>query len=244
MRKFINIIANFTLTTFLLACAHQPESARIVKSTTSYDWHDGSKGGTYGIGEGWSVEILPPTNETVTETVKFHNENLGLVTVPAQYEWIRDDSEDLSGEPVIVSTLVTLPAEYKTVIDTYIVEKAKTEYSLSEAVYNSKGVIVTPRQVKQRVIPAVKEQRERRVLKTPERTVERMIPVERRKGYRYVVKIPASTIENPAPSTEEKTETRRVMSQPWTFIIKNPDGKRAHSFDDFDDLTVFTDSLK
>ena len=244
MQIFMKLIANFTLALFFMACAHAPASENIGQAITSYDWHDSSKGGIYGIGEGWSIEVLPPKYETVTETYTLIHENLGLVTVPAQYEWIKDDSEDLSGEPIIVSTLVTLPAEYKMVIDTYIVENEKTEYSMSDAVYNSEGVILTPRHVKQQVIPVVTGLRERQVLKTPERTVERMIPVERRKGYRYVVKIPASTIENPAPSTEEKTETRRVMSQPWTFIIKNSDGKGVHSFDNFDDLTVFTDSLK
>lgn len=209
-----------------------------------YSWHDGSEGGVYGIGEGWSIDLLPAKYENITETLKVGDPiSPPLKTIPPEYEWIKEDSEDLNGEAVMTLTFVTLPAEYETVTETVIVEAAKTKYYLSDTIYNSEGRVVTPRRVKRWLIPAVTEERERRVVKTPERTVERIIPLDKRKGYRRVVKTPARTVEVKLPSIS-RTITSKVEAQPWRFIIKNPDGQIAHSFDDFEALTAFTDSLK
>jgi len=205
-------------------------------------WHDGTKGGIYGIGEGWSIEILRPEYEWVTETTVVH-ESRPLISVPAEYEWVEDESEDLSGDPVMISTLITLPAEYEAVTDTITVEREKTEYYLTKAIYNSDGTIKTAKIVKPRIIPAVTKEETRQVVIVPERTVERTVPLERRKGYRRVVKLPARTMEDTTPFPTQ-TKSRKIQIRPWRFVIKNPDKQTAYIFDDFGDFTVFMDSLK
>jgi len=183
LRIFIKLAQPTLFALALMGCAHSvepkaPNQTKIVitQKFESALWHDGTIGGIYGIGEGWSIEILRP-----------------------EYEWVEDESEDLSGDPVMISTLITLPAEYEAVTDTITVEREKTEYYLTKAIYNSDGTIKTAKIVKPRIIPAVTKEETRQVVIVPERTVERTVPLERRKGYRRVVKLPDRTMEDTTP---------------------------------------------
>ena len=243
MHLIRNVIAGIIATALILACSHVPAPKEAAPPKASYDWHDGSKGGLYGIGERWSVELFPGEYEIVTETVISSHRNSELISIPAVYEWVEDEGEDLTGEPIIVPILVTLPAEYEIVTETLVIEPAKTEYFLSSAEYDSKGGILKPRRVGQRLIPAVTEHRERRVVKTPERTVEHMLPRERRRGYRRVIKTPAMTIESDSVASPVSITRRRVI-QPRAFVIINPEGEVSHSFGTFREFTAFADSLK
>jgi hypothetical protein len=208
-------------------------------------WHDGSKGGTYGIGEGWSIELLPADYVTVLGeiTVSPPAGGIELISIPAEYEWIKDHNEDLTGEPIMTHQLVTIPAEYETMTETVVVKPENTDYYLTDATYNTDGSINTPKIVKARHRPAETRQEERRVVKVPKRTVERMVPLERRRGYRRVVKIPARTMEDTSYFFGPLYEYRTVKAQPWRFLIKRPSGVIVHVFDSFEDLTAFIDSL-
>ena len=237
----------FTL--FLMGCTHtgQPQEAHQVKanSTQMPDlalWHDGFAGGDYGIGEGWSIEILQAEYETVLDTVIYgHPTDTSLIKIPAEYEWVKDDSAN--GEPETVLKLVTIPAEYMTVTQTIFVKPESIEYYLSDASYNADGSIHTPKIVNLRSVPEVTRQEERQVLKTPEHTEERMVPIETRKGFRRVVKKPVSFKERPW-IVGPFYSPRLAESQPWRFLIKNPSGDIADVFYDFEALTAFVDSLE
>lgn len=240
-------------TLLLVGCAHgvepidpSQEQINIIESQVPALWHDGSIGGVFGIGEGWSIELLPVEFETVTESFTTNPPAGGieLIAIPAEYEWVEDNSEDLSRDPIMVSKLVTLPAEYETVIETIIVKPEHTTYYLTEAKYSADGSIKTPRTVKQQHMPATTRQEERRVVKLPERTVERIVPLERRKGYRRIVKTPARTMEDTSLFFGPYYTTRVAEAQPWRFLIKRPNGGIVHVFDDYEDLSTFIDSLK
>jgi len=224
---FTKIAQSTVCALLLMGCSHtgQPKEAHQVKTNIAQTpdnalWHDGSRGGAYGIGKDWSIELLPPEYETIFDVVTLgHPRDNSLITIPAEYEWVKDNSAD--GEPEMALKLVVIPAEYMTVTDTIIVEPESTEYYLSDASYNTDGSINTPKTVKLRSVPAVTRERERQVVKTPARTVERMVPLETRKGFRQVVKTPSSTRERPwfvGPLYMPKV----VEAQPWRFLIKHP----------------------
>ena len=234
----------------LTACTHnttyseflQETSPAAQSSSTTTTWHDGSKGGIYGIGEGWSIELSPAEYETITETIIIHDAPRVPLFTPAELEWVRDDTVEQSKAPILTTTLVTIPAEYETIEETVIVEPQKTEYFLTEATQGSNGEILKPRLVQHRFIPAETKQVERVVVKTPEHVIEKIEEVEQRKGYRQIVKTPAKLIEDTSPA-KPKTYTGVVEKTPWQFTIKTPNGQIAHIFDDYNALKTFTDSL-
>lgn len=251
LQIFLKIAQTGIFAFLLIGCAHKVQPIETLQGETltkltlnSYTWHDGSTGGDYGIGVGWTIELLPAEYETVFDVVTAgHPKDTSLITIPAEYEWVKDDSANLISDPIMVNKLVTIPAEYMTVTETVVVEPEHTGYYLSDATYNADGTINTPKTVTQRVIPAKVRQEKRRVVKTPARTVEHMVPIERRAGYRRVVKTPASTKERPwfvGPYYLPK----KVEAQPWRFLIKKPQDEIVHIFDDFDDLTTFVHTLK
>jgi len=250
---FTKIAQSTVCALLLMGCAHtgQPKEAHQVKTNSPQTpdtalWHDGSRGGAYGIGIGWSIELLAADYETVLDqfTVGSPTGGIELISIPAEYEWIKDDNEDLSGEPIMTSQLVTIPAEYMTVKETIVVKPENTDYYLTDATYNTDGSIKTPKIVKPRHRPAETRQEERRVVKVPKRTVERMLPLERRKGFRRVVKTPASTMEDTSLFFGPYYMPKVVEAQPWRFLIKHPTGGIVHVFDDFDNLTAFVEGLK
>ena len=251
LRVSIKITQPIIYALLLIGCADSIQSTEPAQDKTitkltpnSIPWHDGSKGGDYGIGEGWSIEILPAEFETVLDAVTLgHPADTSLIHTPAEYEWIRDESEDLTGEPTMVSELITIPAKYMTITETVVVKPEHTGYYLTDATYTAYGSIITPKTVKQKVIPAEVRQEERRVMKTPERLIHRMVPLERRKGYRRVVKTPSSFNDRPWFIGPYYTP-RIVETQPWRFLIKKPNDGIVHVFDDINDLTTFMDSLK
>lgn len=251
LRVLIKITQPTICALLLMGCAHsvepsEPLQDKIITKVTpdSVLWHDGSKGGDYGIGEGWSIELVPAEYETVFDVITVSSPTGSeLITIPAEYEWIRDDSADLSGDPIMVPKLVTIPAEYMTVTETIVVKPQQTSYYLTDAIYTPDGSIKSPKTVKPRFIPAVVRHEERQVINVPERTVERVIPLERRKGYRRVVKTPARVTSKPfylGPYYSRRFQE----AQPWRFLIKNPKGSAVHLFDDFETLATFVDDLK
>lgn len=228
-----------------VSCAPAAETSS-TQSQTPILWHDGSKGGEYGIGEGWSIDFLPPTYETFTEK-QIIQQSGELLTIPATFEWIKEDSEVLK-KPKVVTKIVTIPAQYEIITEEVMVIKASAEYYFTEAIFNLDGTLKKPRTVKQRHIPAQMKNVSRRVVKVPARTVERTVTAplkvfERRNGYVRVVKTPARTIERDIPDVF-RTETKKREKHPLRFAIKNPDGDLAHIFDTFEGLTAFTESFK
>lgn len=251
MRVLIKVTQPTIFALLLMGCAHSVEPSEPLQDKTitkltpnPSSWHDGSKGGDYGIGEGWSIELLPAEYETVFDVVTLgHPTASSLISIPAEYEWVKDNRADQSDEPIMVRKLVTTPAEFMTITENIVLQPKSSGYYLTDTTYHSDGSIGTPKTVKLRVIPAEVRQVERRVMKTPARTIERMVPVERRKGYRRVVKNPAKTAERPW-DVGPYYKPRKVEAQPWRFLIRKPIGEIVYVFDDFDNLTAFTDSLK
>ena len=208
-------------------------------------WHDGSKGGAYGIGEGWSIEIIPAVYETLTEVIIVHGMT-PLILLPAEYEWVRDTGQDFSDQPETLTELVTIPAEYETITEIIVSEPARTEYYLTEPVYMLDGTVITPAAVKAQNIPAVTKEEPRRVVRTAERTETRTIPnspLERINGNVRVVKTPVRVVEGETLNPPE-TITRKAVKLPARFVVKRADGEITHVFDKFEDLTAFVDSLK
>jgi len=252
MTVFTKISQLMVFALSLTGCAHTVDRKAPVKEITVVKqalkpthWHDGSKGGKYGIGDGWSIEILPAEYETIFEVGTLgHPRESRLISIPAEYMWIKDESVDTNKDPIMVSQLVTLPAQYMTVTEDIVVKPASKEYYFTDVKYNTDGSVNTPKTVKLRTNPAVIKQKNRRVVKVPARTVERMLPldIEKRNGYRRVVKTPARNVERPwfvGPYYLPKV----VESQPWRFLIRKPNDGIVHVFDNFEHLTAFIDSL-
>ena len=206
-------------------------------------WHDDSKGGAYGIGEGWRIEVLSGRYEFVTEPIITYGDDAGLITIPAVYGWKKDETVGPNSVQEFRMEIVTIPPTFKTMTEQVIVEEAKTKYHITNPIYDVKGDILAPAIVERRYIPEITKQVERQVVDTPKRTIERSVLVEHREGYRHIVISPASTMEPRRPA-KKRFETRRVETRPWRFPIRNPQGEIVHTFEDYDKLTAFIDSLK
>lgn len=236
----------------LMTQANQPlevsEVHQSQKSDTQslpYKWHDGTKGGLYGIGDDWSIELSPAQygHETQTYLSGEQAQQQALKLIPAEYEWVKDETENLSGPSEMKTVFVKVPAEYMTVTETVVTELAKTEYYFQDAKYSSRGHVLKPKTIGLRNIPAVTNKLTRRVVKTPENIEERQVPIERKRGFRLVLKTPKKVVSVPA-DVEGVSVTVPVQKQPWKFMIKNPKGQIVHIFDDFNDLTAFMDAVK
>ena len=204
--------------------------------------HYCSSGGAYGIGKGWSIEIVPPEYGTVSETV-MDTSRPPVPAFPATYEWIEEQSEFLKDNSSLTTKSYTIiPAEYETKIVTEIIEYARTEYFLTDAKYNQDGTVKTPRVVKERRIPAITKDDMQQILKTPEQIAERISPVVRREGFVRVLKTPAQPGRPAYPVT--KTIPRTIVKQPAKFLIKSPSGGTSESFLKYENLTDFVEMCK
>lgn len=221
--------------------AQAPVTNKTAQALISYDWHDGSKGGVYGIGEGWSIELLAAQYGHETQTYG-SRERPVLKLIPAEYKWVKDDDKGLSDDLELETILVTIPAEYMSVTETIVLELAKTEYYFLEAKYNSFGNIVSPTTIARREIPAVTKSVTAQVTKVPATTVERRVPIKRKFGFKRVVKTPIKIV---AGKNKVQLPAIRIPRkiEPARFNIKNPNGKIAYSFDNFEDFKVFERSL-
>jgi len=237
----------------LIGCTHNVAPVEVLaidpintQTPNPYFWHDGSTGGEYGIGDGWSIELLPADYGTELQGFTVGPPAAGnpFIPIPAEYEWVKDDTEDLSGDPIMVEKLITVPAEYMTVTETIVVRPAATEYYLSEADYNADGGLNTPITVKRRNMPTQTKQVERQVVKRPERTEWRTVPLERRKGYRRVLKTAAGYTEDTSAYHGPYYLPKVIETNPWRFLIKKPNAGIVHVFDKYEDLTAFIDSFK
>lgn len=219
----------------------QKDPSRVSDFTS---WHDGSIGGAYGIGAGWSLEILPPTYEKFEEKLVFQ-EGHELITIPPTFEWVKEDSETFKTHQRTVTEIITFPATYESITAPEEVKPARTEYSLGAPVYDSTGTLETSGAIKAHNVPAVMKNISRRVIKVPARSEERVIPnvpLVRRDGYVRIVKTPAITKPRDVPVVV-KTVTRKRVKHPQSFAVKSPNGEVAHIFRKFEDLTAFVDSL-
>ena len=255
LRIFIKITYSIILTLLLLGCKQGDESKdslqdqitdslqdqiNAYQSRPNVFVHDGSTGGAYGIGEGWSVEISSPVYETYTKNIVVQEGSEEVVS-SAKYKWVKEDSEDLNIYPKVETKIVIIPPQHETVTLTIEFEPMRIEYYLSEPVYNSSGTLETAGVVKSRDIPAITKRVSRRVVKTPVRIEER--PVARRKGYVRVLKKPVTISSRTIPAVFKPVTISRVK-YPQRFVIKRPDGEIAHIFDTVEDFTAFTDNLK
>jgi len=186
MQTLIKIIVATALSIPLLGCANTPSSKDTPQSVQNalqatpanplpdYPWHDGSKGGFFGVGNGWSIEILHAEYKSVVETY-VSSEQRELTLIPAKYEWIKDETVGPQGEPEMARQLVTIPATYMTVTESIVMAPAKIEYDLTEPIFNADRTLKTPAIVNQRHVKAVIEQKDRRVVDKPKQTLERIL---------------------------------------------------------------------
>ena len=247
MRIFIKIAKPTIFALLLMGCAHSVEPKKplqeklsIAQTPVTALSHEGSKGGAYGIGEGWSIELIPATYKTVTETVisRVPNFENRVPLMPAVYEWILESTVDDRPTADKIVKLKTIPAIYETRTETIIEEVAKIEYYLTDTLYDTDGSVITPATVQLRNIPAVTIEEKRRVVVSPLRMEKYYIPAPKKEGHRLVLKTPI------LPLTYEhgiitKAIPRTYVAQPWRFIIRNADKELAHSFDSFEDFTAF-----
>lgn len=235
------------LTLLLLGCKQndEPKDAlqdkiRAYQSQSSAFIHDGSTGGAYGIGQLWSLKILPHTYETYTENIAIQ-ESSEEISLSAKYEWVKEGSKALETYPKVETKFVVIPAQYETVTERIEVKPARVEYYITEPIYNPNGTLKIAGTVKSRNIQAEKKRVSRRVVKSPARVEER--PVARRNGYVRILKKPATIKSRNIPAVV-KTITKSRVRHPQRLVILRPDGEIAHIFDTIEDFTAFTDNLK
>lgn len=218
---------------------YTPVTNESAQAIISYDWHDGSKGGVYGIGAGWSIELLPAQYgpKTITYT---NGEYKDLILIPAEYEWVKEDVSNAGASPEMETVYLMLPAEYGTIKETMLTEEAKVEYYFHEVDFNSEGDVLRRKYILPRKIPEVFGNVTRQAIMKPMSFVERRFPLKRNEGLKRVVKTPAKIIYGDSIGI---THTFSGVVQPWRFNIKNPDGKVVHSFDNYKDFKVFERSL-
>jgi len=236
------------LSNFLVGCLHQSSFQAIPQAKTAYPWHDGSNGGLYGIGEGWSIDASASEFYTVTETTTIggsgHFASV-LHTVPPVYGWVEDTSiVGPQEEPEMELVFISMPATYEKVMETRVIEPATIEYDLIPPVFYADKSLKTPAKFEKRYKKAVTRQIETLANYTPGgKVVERLMPIEFREGYRRVIIEPAkvrSVDETPEPIVR----TRRVLNTPATLNIYNPEGDLVFTFDSFENFQTFTKSLK
>ena len=150
---------------------------------------------------------IPPTFETVTETVVVQPQSVEYVAVPPEYEWVEGEIE---GSTVVYENK---PAEYETYTETVAVQEASTELVTIPPTYNPDGSINTPARTQERVIPNVTKTETRRRIKTPASTVERVVPYEIKDGKTRVPVGPAKTVEKITPVITKEV-SRRVIKTP------------------------------
>jgi len=237
---FEKLVATLVLPIIVMGCSHVPSSEGTRQAETPYTWHDGSKRGLYGIGEGWSIEILPGEYGEITELLRFPHPTGGeLIPVGAVYEWVKDDGLGTFKHQTVRVEFVETPATFVTVSEAFIAFR-EDQYWLTPPLYDANGNVTLPIVVRQR-LPITKT-REISVQKTPWRIEERIVPVVPREGYKLIEVSPATVRE--LPHVSERYETRQGEVIPWRFPIRNPKGEITHTFKDYGKLVAFTNSLK
>lgn len=209
------------------------QEIKLSETLQSYAWHDGSTGGAYGIGEGWSFEILDAEYKDVVET-RFFTPPKKLVIIPAEYEWVMGT---VIGPNVIesprIELLVTPPGPLETIGETYVKKPTTPKYSLVPPEYSSNGKLVRKAAILVNEYVTQTAIREHRLLTRPERIRERTINFEPREGYTLLEIKPAEIKKIPRPQ-QSITVPNWEEVQPMRAVIKNPSGDMVHTFNSVD----------
>ena len=238
--KTLARLVTLVLSIIFVGCSHILSSEGVQKAKPPYPWHDGSQRGLYGIGEGWSIEILPAKYGEITEWVRIPHPTGGqLIPVGAVYEWVKDDGLGKFEHQTVRVEYIETPPTYATVSETFIAFR-EDQYWLTPPLYDANGNIAHPINVRQK-LPITKT-RDRRVIKTPWRVEERIVPVVPREGYILIEVSPATNRE--LRHETKRYETRQGEVLPWRFPIRNPKGDIVHTFQDYGKLVAFINSLK
>ena len=237
--SFTKIFLPSILMLLCSACTHASQkhltSAQEIKSSEnlqSYAWHDGSTGGAYGIGEGWSFEILPAEYKDVIETIHY-GPSTSLDIIPAEYEWVKGT---ITGPNVVRSPRIELhiiPGVFETVSETYIAKPTKPPFSLIPPEYNSEGDLVRKALIAEHEFVTQTATRKVRVLSFPERVSEELVSFEPREGYTLLEIKPAEVRNLPRPQ-QSITVTNWEEVRPMEVVIRNPNGDTVHNFNSVD----------
>ena len=237
--SFTKIFLPSILMLLCSACTHASQkhltSAQEIKSSEnlqSYAWHDGSTGGAYGIGEGWSFEILPAEYKDVIETIHY-GPSTSLDIIPAEYEWVKGT---ITGPNVVRSPRIKLhiiPGAFETVSETYIAKPTKPPFSLIPPEYNSEGDLVRKALIAEHEFVTQTATRKVRVLSFPERVSEELVSFEPREGYTLLEIKPAEVRNLPRPQ-QSITVTNWEEVRPMEVVIRNPNGDTVHNFNSVD----------
>jgi len=229
LRSLAEIALSSILVLLVSACTHSSQkpltSAQEKNSSVTlppYAWHDGSTGGAYGIGEGWSFEFLPAEYRDVVETIHF-GPKTKLDIIPAEYEWVKGT---VTGPNVVTSPRIELgiiPGAYETVGETYMTKPTKPRYSVLPPEYNTDGDLVNKAVFVAHEHVSYAATRSFRVLSFPERISERLISFESREGYTLLEISAAEVREIPRPQ-QSREVTNWEEIHPMQVDIKNPDG--------------------
>lgn len=241
--SFAIIVLSSIFTLLAPACTHSSQKRQVsvqeIKSSETLQsnaWHDGSTGGAYGIGEGWSYEILDAEYKDVVET-RFFTPPKKLVIIPAEYEWVKGT---VIGSNVIESPRVELvvipPGPLETISETYVKKPTKPKYSLIPPEYSSNGKLIRKAGISVHENVTQTAIREHRLLTRPERISERLINFEPREGYTFLETKPAE-IKKIARPQQSITVPNWEEVKPMRVVIKNPSGDIVHTFNSVDFFT-------
>lgn len=184
-----------------------------------------SGGVIYPLGEGWTVQYTPA--KTICETVSLGRPSTRLQTIPATYRWAKLAAGVI---PEPLTELVTVPPQYKTVVEQHSVSPARDIITITAPIYNPDGSLRRGAVFEKKTIPAEMRTVTRRVLERPARTVERIVPRQTRDGFVRVVDTPAYTVEVAGPLKSQ----RHCGEISATYSVSHKDRVQRHDFNNFD----------
>ena len=238
--SFIKIALTCVFAVLSSACTHSSHKTQVTvqevnsaETLQSYPWHDGSTGGAYGIGEGWSFEILDAEYKDVVEP-RFFTPPKKLVIIPAEYEWVMGT---ITGPNVIESPRIELavipPGPLETVRETYVKKPTKPKYSLLPPEYSADGKLVRKAAIVEHEFITQTATKEYRLLTRSERIQRKRIKFEPREGYTLLEIKPAEVKEIPRPK-KDRTIPKWEEIRPMRVVIINPSGDIVQTFNNFD----------
>ena len=168
--------------------------------------------------------------------------DLTLEVVPAEFKTVT--------ESVVVqeasTEIVTIPATYETVSEVVLVKPASVEYVTVPATYETVTETIVLQEATTNadgsIVPPVTQTETRRVLKTPAKTLERTVPAVTKLVSRRVVKTPARTTERTKPAAI-RTYERQVVAVPSKLYLRDKDGNVVREFESLDAFKTYKATL-